>query len=182
MERLVDSLFLFSKLDLGKVPFHWEFVSLVDYFTDYIEETKPRLLEKDMKLSLEIHANSPCDVRMDRLQFGRVVSNLVDNSVKYKRVGLGRLKVMIQEQHETVQIIVKDNGIGVSSNECEKLFDSFYHTDPARTNAAKGSGLGLSIAKQIIENMGGSIWAKSAINEGMEIYLELPKADKGDKT
>ena len=135
-----------------------------------------------MKLSLEIHANSPCDVRMDRLQFGRVVSNLVDNSVKYKRVGLGRLKVMIQEQHETVQIIVKDNGIGVSSNECEKLFDSFYRTDPARTNAAKGSGLGLSIAKQIIENMGGSIWAKSAINEGMEIYLELPKADKGDKT
>ena len=156
---------MFSKLDLGKVPFHWEIVSLVDYFTDYIEETKPRLLEKDMKLSLEIHANSPCDVRMDRLQFG-----------------LGRLKVMIQEQHETVQIIVKDNGIGVSSNECEKLFDSFYRTDPARTNAAKGSGLGLSIAKQIIENMGGSIWAKSAINEGMEIYLELPKADKGDKT
>ena len=75
------------------------------HLTDYIEETKPRLLEKDMKLSLEIHANSPCDVRMDRLQFGRVVSNLVDNSVKYKRVGLGRLKVMIQEQHETVQIL-----------------------------------------------------------------------------
>ncbi len=46
MERLVDSLFLFSKLDLGKVPFHWEIVSLVDYFTDYIEETKPRLLER----------------------------------------------------------------------------------------------------------------------------------------
>ena len=178
MERLVDSLFLFSKLDLGKVPFHWEIVSLVDYFTDYIEETKPRLLEKDMKLSLEIHANSPCDVRMDRLQFGRVVSNLVDNSVKYKRVGLGRLKVMIQEQHETVQIIVKDDMKCMRrSNRCEKLFDSFYRTDPARTNAAKGSGLGLSIAKQIIENMGGSIWAKSAINEGMEIYLELPKAE-----
>ena len=83
MEHLVDSLFLFSKLDLGKVPFHWEIVSVVDYFTDYMEETKPRLLEKDMKLSLEIHTNSPCYVRMDRLQFGRVVSNLVDNSVKY---------------------------------------------------------------------------------------------------
>ena len=135
-----------------------------------------------MKLSLEIHASSPCYVRMDRLQFGRVVSNLVDNSVKYKRVGLGILKIIIQEEHETVQIIVKDNGIGVSPNECEKLFDSFYRTDPARTNAAKGSGLGLSITKQIIENMNGSIWAKSAINEGMEMHLELPKADKEGKT
>ena len=121
MEHLVDSLFLFSKLDLGKVPFHWEIVSVVDYFTDYMEETKPRLLEKDMKLSLEIHTNSPCYVRMDRLQFGRVVSNLVDNSVKYKRVGLGILKITIQEERETVQIIVKDNGIGVSPNECEKI-------------------------------------------------------------
>ena len=182
MEHLVDSLFLFSKLDLGKVPFHWEIVSVVDYFTDYMEETKPRLLEKDMKLSLEIHTNSPCYVRMDRLQFGRVVSNLVDNSVKYKRVGLGILKIIIQEERETVQIIVKDNGIGVSPNECEKLFDSFYRTDPARTNAAKGSGLGLSITKQIVENMNGSIWAKSAINEGMEMHLEFQKAHKGDKT
>ena len=112
----------------------------------------------------------------------QVVSNLVDNSVKYKRVGLGILKIIIQEERETVQIIVKDNGIGVSPNECEKLFDSFYRTDPARTNAAKGSGLGLSITKQIVENMNGSIWAKSAINEGMEMHLEFQKAHKGDKT
>ena len=180
MERLVDSLFLFSKLDLGKVPFHWEIVSIVDYFKDYTEETKARLLEKDMKLSLEIQAQSPCYVRMDCLQFGRVVSNLVDNSVKYKKAGLGTLKIMIQEQEETVRIIIKDNGIGVNENECERLFDSFYRTDPARTNPAKGSGLGLSITKQVIEAMHGSIWAKSAINEGMEMHLELPKADKED--
>ena len=63
-----------------------------------------------------------------------------------------------------------------------KLFDSFYRTDPARTNAAKGSGLGLSITKQIVENMNGSIWAKSAINEGMGMHLEFQKAHKGDKT
>ena len=119
---------------------------------------------------------------MDRLQFGRVVSNLVDNSMKYKRVGLGILQFIIQEQDEMVQIMVKDNGIGVSADECDKLFDSFYRTDPARTNTAKGSGLGLSITKQIVENMNGSIWAKSAINEGMEIHIELPKADKENKT
>ena len=107
---------------------------------------------------------------------------MVDNSVKYKRVGLGILKIIIQEERETVQIIVKDNGIGVSPHECEKLFDSFYRTDPARTNAAKGSGLGLSITKQIVENMNGSIWAKSAINEGMEMHLEFQKAHKEDKT
>ncbi len=73
-----------------------------------------------MKLSLEIHANSPCDVRsMDRLQFGRVVSNLVDNSVKYKRVGLGRLKSYDSGTTRDGTNYCKDNGIGVSSNECE---------------------------------------------------------------
>ncbi len=180
MDRLVDSLLLFSKLDMGKAPFHWETVSVVDYFTDYIEEAGPRLLEKDMKLSLEIQVSSPCRVRMDRLQFGRVVANLTDNSVKYKRTGLGLLQIILREQTDTVHIIFKDNGPGVYTEECEKLFDSFYRTDPARTNAAKGSGLGLSIAKQIIEAMGGSIRAKSALNQGMEIHIVLPKADKGD--
>ena len=103
--------------------------------------------------------------------------------MKYKRVGLGILKITIQEERETtVQIIVKDNGIGVSPNECEKLFDSFIVLILQRTNAAKGSGLGLSITKQIVEKYEWQYLGKSAINEGMGMHLEFQKAHKGDKT
>lgn len=175
MDHLVESLFLFSKLDLGRATFHWEMVSIKDYFEDYVEEAKLRLLENDMKLMMKFNCESPCYIRMDRLQFGRVVSNLVDNSVKYKRIGLGTLQIIVIEQEEKVQIKFKDDGIGVNEAECEKLFDSFYRTDPARSNAAKGSGLGLSITKQIVEAMGGIIWAKSEIHQGMEINITLPK-------
>ena len=111
--------------------------------------------------------------------------NLGNNAIKFSKDGDVWFSVNnISETETTIKLkfMVKDNGIGVSPNECEKLFDSFYRTDPARTNAAKGSGLGLSITKQIVENMNGSIWAKSAINEGMEMHLEFQKAHKGDKT
>ncbi len=64
----------------------------------------------------------------------------------------------------------------------KKLFDSFYRTDPARTNAAKGSGLGLSITKQIVENMNGSIWAKVQSMRAWECILNFKRLIRGDKT
>ena len=84
MEKLVESLFLFSKFDLGQIPFHLEKVSIYDYFKDFTEENQDLFASRGMQLELAVAAFHPL-VSLDRLQFQRVVDNLLANSLKYKK-------------------------------------------------------------------------------------------------
>ncbi len=178
MERLVGSLFLFSKLDLGREPFHWEPVSLRDYLTDYVAENKAPLALRGMHISLEA-APEACCVSLDRLQFQRVVENLIENSIKYKKGDTGHLTILLQCRLKgMVYLEFSDDGIGVAPEELPKLFDSFYRTDPARANVAKGSGLGLAIVKQIIQAMAGKIWAQRSTSEGLAVCIMLPLCEE----
>ena len=175
MEKLVESLFLFSKLDLGRVEFCLEAVRLQDYFTDYVAENAERLLARGLRLVFQSHADFP--VRIDRMQFQRVVENLVENSLKYKRGEIGNLTVSLKKEAENqLRLEFADDGAGVAAADLAKIFDSFYRTDPARTNAGKGSGLGLAIVKQIIATMQGTIWAENGESGGLTICILLPIA------
>lgn len=176
MEKLVEGLFLFSKLDLGGVPFHFETVELGAYFGDFCEETAPRLERQQMDLSFVNEAAGPAPACIDRVQFGRAVQNLVDNSVKYKKPGRGRLTISLRPQADGWEIAFSDDGRGVGQQEMDKIFESFYRTDPARSNVAAGSGLGLSITRQIIEQHGGSIHAEGAAGRGLTVRVALPAA------
>lgn len=178
MEQLVESLFLFSKLDLGRIRFSPETVDLVGYFEDYCAEMQNQLLPVGMRLSFSNRCGGKAEVRIDRLQFNRVLANLIDNSVKYKKEEPGEIEITLEDLQKDIGITFADNGQGISSGEAEKIFDSFYRTDPARSNTAKGSGLGLSIVKQIVEHMGGHIWARGRLNEGLTIVITLPKAEE----
>ena len=116
---------------------------------------------------------------IDRLQFDRVLSNLVDNSVKYRKQGV-KLKIKISLTSEDAYAVIRfaDNGIGIESAEEEKIFDSFYRTDPARSNTEKGSGLGLSIVRQIVERVGGRVVAKGSPQLGLIVTIVLPETGR----
>lgn len=178
MDKLVDSLFLFSKLDLGRIQFNVEAVDLSSYFEDYCSEMQSQLNQLDMQLSFSNHCSRKAEVEIDRVQFNRVLSNLIDNSVKYKKDGLGKIEITIEERQKDICIQFTDDGQGVSDDEADKIFDSFYRTDPARSTAVKGNGLGLAITKQIVERMGGCICAKGHLNSGLTINITLPKSDE----
>jgi len=175
MDQLVDSLFLFSKLDLGRIPFNMEAVNLVSYFEDYCTEMQSQLNRLEMRISFVNHGGEAVRVNLDRVQFNRVLSNLMDNSVKYKKDGWGSIEIALSGRGGSAEIQFSDNGRGVEDSEADKIFDSFYRTDVARTNVAKGSGLGLAITKQIVEQMGGTINAKGNLNEGLTVNIVLPK-------
>ncbi|VBB08272.1 Hypothetical protein LUCI_3543 [Lucifera butyrica] len=176
MEKLVESLFLFSKLDLGRVEFCLEAVRLQDYLTDYVAENADRLLTRGLRLTLNCQSVNS-QVRIDRIQFQRVVENLVENSLKYKRGEVGNLTISLKNEAEgQLRLEFADDGKGVAAPELSKLFDSFYRTDQARTNVGKGSGLGLAIVKQIITTMQGEIWAENGENGGLTICILLPIA------
>jgi len=174
MDKLVDDLFLFSKLDLDRIPFVFEHVEIGNYVCQCCEELKFSLEKKKISLSYANLCKDAVYVMIDRDQFARVLINIAENSSKYKKEEIGSLYVAVTEQDGSVVIAMKDDGVGVDSSLVGKIFASFYRTDPARTNPVKGSGLGLSIAKQIVESHGGRIWAESNIGEGLTVYISIP--------
>lgn len=174
MGKLVSTLFLFSKLDLGQVPFHWTKVDLCGYLADYIDEQASSLASRGICVTYQGDIDHAV-ILIDRDQFQRVVGNIIENSIKYKDADTGQLKihVMSTDMH-TVRVNFIDDGCGVQEEELPKLFESFYRTDKARSNVAKGSGLGLAVVKQIITEMKGVIWAEKTDPKGLTICIELP--------
>lgn len=180
MEKLVESLFLFSKLDLGRVDFHLENVDIYAYFVDFVTEQATALAEQGLQLSLQGQVRHNL-IRLDRLQFGRVVENLLGNSMKYKKNIPVHVNIQLSESNKKMKIVFADDGVGVADEELTKIFNSFYRTDPARTNIAKGNGLGLAIVKQIILRLHGTIWAEQTVGDGLTICMLLPIVEESNE-
>ncbi len=178
MDKLVDDLFLFSKLDLDKIPFEFEHVEIGNYISQCCEEIKFSMEKKNICLTFVNLCKNPVYVMLDRSHFARVLVNIAENSAKYKKNDIGSLYVAVTYEAPEVLIALKDDGEGIESSLTGKIFDSFYRNDPARTNPVKGSGLGLSIAKQIVVSHGGRIWAESNVGEGLTIYISLPASEE----
>ncbi len=113
-------------------------------------------------------------VKIDIVQFTRVVNNLLDNSIKYKKSEVGNVLIKIQNAGNFLQVSFADDGRGVAKKELPKIFDIFYRTDPARSSIIKGSGLGLAVVKEIILGMGGEIFAAETFGGGLTILIKLP--------
>ena len=173
MTNLVDSLLMFSKLDLGRIEFNIEQVAIYKYFADFVEEKRYEFAERGLKLQLTGEANE-AKVAIDYMQFARVVNNLLENSLKYKRGDIVNVEINIQVESNKVKISFIDDGIGVDEDNLTKLFDSFYRTDKARSNVAQGSGLGLAIVRQIITMLHGEVLARNSSNGGLTIIIILP--------
>ncbi|MFE8699701.1 sensor histidine kinase [Cytobacillus sp. FJAT-54145] len=175
MDAMIDELFLFSKLDLKRIPFHFERTDILQYVEECVEDVALDLKGKNLKVEFVHSLVQPVFVSVDREKLMRVFSNIISNSVKYmdKERGVITLSVMVQETH--VQITIKDNGSGISKESLPFIFDHFYRADQSRNSHKGGSGLGLAIARQIIEGHGGEIWANSHKNEGTEIHFTVKR-------
>jgi two-component system phosphate regulon sensor histidine kinase PhoR len=104
----------------------------------------------------------------------QVLSNLVDNAIKYGRAQ-GRVTVGAQSVEEgQVEVFVQDDGPGIPAESLERVFERFYRVDKARSREQGGTGLGLSIVKHIVQSHGGRVWAKSELGKGATFYLRLP--------
>ena len=152
MEQMVHELFLLSKLDLGKVDFQWENASLAPLLQQYVDLQKEALSAQGFSLRFENRLPGESPVVLDRIQFQRVLDNVLSNALKYRDSDNGSL---------TVRLAAKDGGYLI---ECE---------DRGR-GVAQGSGLGLAVTARIIEAMKGHIWARPAVPKGLCICIWLP--------
>jgi signal transduction histidine kinase/CheY-like chemotaxis protein len=153
-----------GKMELEQVPFNVQdiFHSIADMFRD-------KTSQKGLEFVIHIAANVPNNLVGDSLRLKQIVVNLTNNAIKFTDKGEIFIQVMVIQRtaKETRLVIsVKDTGIGISKDSLKKLFDPFTQADNSTTRKYGGTGLGLTICKQLVELMNGQIWAESIENKG----------------
>ncbi|GLI08201.1 two-component sensor histidine kinase [Paenibacillus tyrfis] len=183
MDHLIDELFLFSKLDLKKLPFHFEPVNLNAFLQDCTLDMQLHADIEKKGVTLRFDApetQAPVWVTADREKLKRVLVNLIGNAIKYMDKDEGLITLRMRSDGERVIVEVRDNGQGIPPEALPHIFDRFYRADPSRNSGTGGSGLGLAIAKHIIEEHGGVIQAKSTLGEGTSVYFTLHQTTGGE--
>jgi signal transduction histidine kinase len=172
MDMLVDKLFLFSKLDTGKFPFHFEKVYCNEFLTRFFNSATDEFKRKGLNLFYQNSCNDNILINIDSEEINRVLINILENSAKYKLKDCGNVNITVNRQEDNIVLSIKDDGPGVLEENLSRLFVSFYRGDAARTNPSEGSGLGLSISEHIIKAHGGTITAQNM--DGLAITITLP--------
>lgn len=174
INTMIEDLLLYSKLDLNQMTFEKDKVDIIKYIDSCIEESSEEFTLENKRIIFENNLLTSYFVIMDVTKFKRVVQNIMDNAKRSIQKQAGQLKIILRETNSSVIIEFKDNGKGISEHDLPYIFDRFYRADTARE--VKGSsGLGLAIAKQIVEGLGGRIWAVSEIGHGASIIISLKK-------
>ena len=175
MDKLIDELTFYSKIDTNGIPYNYKVISVVDFFNDCAKE-----VGLDMEsMNIDFYFNNNVDrdtfIVADVEQMKRVVNNIISNSVKYMDKNDPKIGISLLDEGDFVRIDINDNGIGISSKDLPYIFDRFYRTDSSRNSSKGGSGIGLSIVRKIVEDHGGRIWAKSELGSGTDIIIMLKK-------
>ena len=136
------------------------------------------LLAEEKGLELSYQAESGCTVLATADELQQILSNLVDNAIKYSREG-GFVQVELTREETMAVLTVTDDGIGIPEGELEHIFECFYRVDKARSRSAGGTGLGLSIVSDLVCKRGGTVWASAREGGGSVFTVCLPLAGKG---
>lgn len=174
-DKLIEELFLYSKLELSKLDFKFTEINIVKYLEDCMEELQFDLEKRNLTITFNSEGRAPIQVKADVQQLKRVIINIVENSVKYMDKDKGKIDIELEDEGDYVSIAFKDNGQGISKESLPYIFDRFYRADLSRNSTTGGSGLGLSIANMIIREHGGAMWAESAEGHGTDIFFTLRK-------
>lgn len=175
MDRLIDELTFYSKIDTNKIPYQFTKINVNSYFGDCAEEVGLDMESRGIELGYFNYVAEDVLVIADAEQLKRVINNIISNSVKYLDKPRGIINIRIKDVGDFIQIEIEDNGRGIAAKDLPYIFDRFYRTDSSRNSSQGGSGIGLSIVRKIVEDHGGRIWATSKEGIGTEMHLVLRK-------
>jgi signal transduction histidine kinase len=177
VSAMVDDLLNVSRIQSGKVNIKLEMVSLPDVLEETLSLTKETTTEYEFVIDIEPDLPK---LLIDRDKFGQVVGNLLSNAIKYSPNGRCiTLSAHNEPSEHRIVVSIADEGIGISPEDKDSLFTTFHRIQRPETQGIRGSGLGLYIAKEWTEAMGGKIWLESELNKGSTFFIAIPTQSSG---
>ena len=178
LNRLVSDLSLLAQTEARELRLQLEPESISDIALRVTDSFRPRAEIQSVRLDTALTDGLPL-LNLDRLRIEQAMGNLVDNAIRYTPPG-GTVTVAVGPHGDGVRVVVTDTGPGIPTDALPHVFDRLYRVDPSRDRTTGGAGLGLTIARQLIEAHGGTVWAESEEGIGSRFGFDLP-ADPGEK-
>jgi signal transduction histidine kinase len=179
LERLLSDVLDLARIESGRLEVRQEMFALEDLVRETAANFEPQAADKGLRLLLDLAPQAYGQVWGDPVRLRQVLGNLLSNAVKFTAEGAVTLIVRRRDDH-VAELTVVDTGIGFKPEEAERLFERFVQADGSITRRFGGSGLGLSICRELIEMMGGQIGAAAEPGKGasFRVVLPLPRADQ----
>jgi len=175
MIRLINDLLNVTRIEEGRFLYDIKNQNIVEMVEEIIVSCKAAAGRKRIEIELKKINNGIPEVKIDTEKMGIVIQDLVDNAIHYTEPG-GKVNVSIEylKDQNNILILVADNGIGIPKNQQKRIFKRFFRGVSATKMETVGTGLGLFIAKNIVESHGGKIWFESIENKGTTFYFTIP--------
>lgn len=170
MMQMVMELTELSRIESGRGDLKRDTVNLNSLIEEAIASFKPQADRKSIALSAELFTDLPL-IRADKDRIYQVITNLVHNAIKFTHSG-GAVLISTEGSENWVLVKVSDTGVGISKEDLTRIFERFYKADKARSG--EGAGLGLAIAKHVVQAHGGNIWVESEEGKGSTFFFNLP--------
>jgi signal transduction histidine kinase len=175
LTRMINDLLDLSKIEAGRLDLHLEPLELEPVFSRALGATHPLFVEKGIKATGEVAAALP-PVFADADLLHQVLTNLLSNAVKFSPQG-GTIRLSGRQKDAFALISVADEGPGIPPDRLEQVFERFHQAREPQKSHPLGTGLGLTISREIVERMGGKIWVESELGDGAVFSFTIPLAE-----
>jgi signal transduction histidine kinase len=172
LSHLIDNILDFAKIESGRKEYNFKPVDLKDLVASVVETYRPQIIREGFELTTRFEEGLPT-VAADREAISQAVLNLLDNALKYA-TDIKRIAVSVRQEQRSILIQVTDQGIGIAKSEQGKIFETFYRVGSNLVHNTKGSGLGLSLVKHIVEAHDGEVRVDSAPGKGSTFTILMP--------
>ena len=171
--KMIDDLLDASRLQAGRLAIDGRPVEIDPLVERAVGKARAALEEGGHSVELRLSGDD-LRVFVDPMRLEQVLDNLLDNAANYSRAD-APIEVTVFSDNGDALVMVTDHGAGIAEAECERIFEPFYRGEAARVLGVRGAGLGLAIARSIVEVQGGRIWAESAAGQGSTLFVALPR-------
>ncbi len=170
--RMINELLDISLIESGSIKLNYTPLLLSELIEDVSDGLGPIAVQKNIEISL-MKLDEESHVRVDRDKIEQAVTNLVDNAILYTQPG-GKIMIKLDKGQGFIKTRISDNGVGIPLEEQPRIFERFYRFEKNSILEPRGTGLGLFIAKNVIELHGGQIWVTSEVGKGSEFTFTIP--------
>ena len=174
LKSLVNEILDLSKLENNKMELHEEPVLFCTYIKEHLSQFYSIGDSESIKIYSDLNVDESLNLLLDKGKFTKVINNFLSNAIKFTSLN-GKVIIRAKDEGKNILIEVKDTGRGIHENDLPHVFDRFYQSKVGNAPAEGGTGIGLSLCRELSELMGGKVWVESVLGEGSSFFFQFPK-------